>query len=274
MIYLTFNFNKLISSTVRVGGATHRLVLSGMAAQEREPVTRLSHGCLIRLGLRPDGSLCAPDDARGAAESTPPGQRRVCGAKGQSDRPSLPEAFKVWVMAHFQRLSDTMTTASGGGSSCGRDSSEYRLHRHSGSCQECSVRSGAKSAQTSSSRHACCFGNCYDTAKRVTCATTNQRCSNTSYTARDTTLIAQRRLGRQNRSFGQHLVLRAGTGGSSFEIRAVLVVVAVMVGSCHAYPTLPPLSSSSPTRAPHTAQEPLRKGMEVTLIFVVNDLTL
>ncbi|XP_050717261.1 uncharacterized protein LOC126998994 isoform X2 [Eriocheir sinensis] len=233
-----------------------------MAAQERGPVTRLSHGCLVRLGLRPDGSLCAPDDAKKAAQGTPPGHRCVCGEKRSSDRTGFTQAFKVWVKTHIKRLSDTMATSSGGGSSSGRDPIECRLHRQSDPCQECSVMSGAGSVTTSSSTHTYSFGNCYDTAKRVTSATTNQRCSNTRYTARDSTLNAQRRPGRQNRSFGQHLVLRAGSGGSSFERRAMLVVVAMMVGSCHAYPTLPPLSSS-PTRAPHTAQEPPRKDLRV-----------
>lgn len=238
-----------------------------MTAQERGPVTRLNHGCLVRLGLRPDGSLCAPDDARKVAQGTPPGHRWVCGAKWSSDRTTSTQAFKLWVKTHIKHLSDTMATSSGGGSGSGRDPSECCLHRNSDPCQECSVMSAAGSATTSSSTHTFSFGNCYDTAKRVTSATTNQGCSNTSYAARDSTLNAQRRPGRQNRSFGQHLVLRAGGGGSSFEIRAMLVVVAMMVGSCHAYPTLPPLSSS-PTREPHTAQEPPRKGKKITRIFI------
>lgn len=236
-----------------------------MGAQERPPLPRLSQGCLVRLGLRPDGSLCAPDAGRKVVQGIPPGHRCGCGAEQQSDRTCFTQAFRVWLKTYIKRLCDTMTAASGGGSSSGRDQSEYQPHRRSACCHECCVASGAGTtgASPSTLTHTCSFGDCYDTTKRVTCATTNQRCSNTNVTARNSTFIAQRRLGRHNRSSGQHLVLRAGSGCSSFELSAVLVVVAMVVGSCHAFPTLSPLSSSSSSssRAPQTAQEPLRKGM-------------
>lgn len=258
--FYIFYANKFFSSTAHVGGAIHTLALSGMVAQERGSVTKLSHGCLIRLGLRPDGFLCASNDA-GKAQGIPTGDMWVCGSKRESDGTSFPQTFRVGLKTHNKCPSDTMITASGRGSGCCRDLSECHLCQQNESCQECSVLSGAGTITTQSSTQTYSFGNCYDTTKRVTCATTNQKCSNTNFVARHSTVITQKRhISRQTKSSGQHLVFKAGSGGSSFEMRAVLVVVAMMVGSCHAFPTLPPLSSSSPPRAPQTAQEPLRKG--------------
>lgn len=248
------------SSTAHVGGGIHTLALSGMVAQERGSVTRLSHGCLVRLGLRPDGFLCAPNDVR-KAQGTPTGDMWVCGAKRESNDTSFAQTFRMGLKTYIKYPSDTMMTATGRCSSCCRDLSECHLCQQNESCQECSVLSSAGTITTQSSTQTYSFDNCYDTTKRVTCETTNQKCSNTNFVARHSTVIAQRRrFGRQNKLSGQHVVFKAGSGGSSFEMRAVLVVVAMMVGSCHAFPTLPPLSSSSPSRAPQTAQEPLRKG--------------
>lgn len=243
--------------------------MSGMAAQEDRADTRLSHGCLVRLGLRPDSFSCAPDDEAKTTQGISPRHRWVCEVGRQCDCTSFMQTLRVWLKTHIKSPGDKMATTSGGGSSCERDCANYRIYRQSDSCQKCRLVCGADSVVPSSSMHICSFGNCYGPTKRVTCPTTNQRCSTTNLIARNPTVVAQRRPGRQNKAFGQNLVIRTGSGGSSFEMRAVLVVVAMVVGSCHSFPTQPPLSSSSPSRATQTAQHPLRKGMEGSLIFTL-----
>lgn len=238
------------------------------------PAIRLSHGCFVHPGLRADGSLCTPDESRKGRRSNPSGNQGVCGAQRRLSSANFSHVLRERLKAQTQRYSNPITKATGGGvfmshwgSGLCKGSSKCRFCQQNNSCQEHSSVLGVDGPAATTSTNHFNFGDCYDTTKSVTCTTTNHHCPTTR--ARDTTFITQRRYGRQNKLSGQHLVPKAPGGGSSFEVRTVLVVVAMVVGSCHAFPTLPPHSSPSSSRTPQIDQELPKKGMQIVLTFVV-----
>lgn len=245
------------------------MFLSGMAVGWWGPAIGLSHGCLVYPGLRPDGAQCTPDDARKGRRNNPSEKQDVCGTRRRLASVNLSRVLRERLETHPQRYSDPMTKATGGdvfmshcGAGCGKGSDECRLCRQSNSCQEHHTVLSVDGPAAPSTHHIN-FGDCYDTTKRVICTTTNHQCPTTR--AKDSTFITQRRYGRQNKVNGQHLVPKPpGGGSSSLEVRTVLVVVAMVVGSCHAIPTLVPHSSPSSSRTPQIAHEPPRKGMYIS----------
>ncbi|MPC70139.1 hypothetical protein E2C01_064378 [Portunus trituberculatus] len=236
-----------------------------MAIGRWSPAIRLTHGCLTHLGLRPSNILCPTDDTKQDRRSFPSGNEDVCEVKRRLACVKFSHVLKKRLNACPQRHRVPMTkvTISGGHAThrslrCGKGSSEYRFWERKRSCQELhSVLSGVKGPAGKTSTHHHDLDNCYDTTKSVICTTTNHQCR--SGRARDSTFITQRRSGRQNKLSGHYVVAKAHGGGASLEMRTMLVVVAMVVGSCHALPTLPPHISSS--RAPQIDHQPPRKGM-------------
>ena len=226
---------------------------------------RLSHGCLAHPGLRPDNSLCPTDDIRKSRRSFPSGDDDVCEVKRRLACVKFSQVLKKRLDARAQRYKNPMTkvTINRGHAThrsprCEKGSSECHFWERNKSCQELrSVLSGVKGPAGKTSTHHYDFDDCYDTTKSVICTTTNHQCP--SGRARDSTFITQRRSSRQNKLSGQYVVPKAHGGGTSLEMRTMLVVVAMVVGSCHALPTLPPHISSS--RAPQIDHQPPRKGM-------------
>ncbi|XP_045136173.1 uncharacterized protein LOC123519063 [Portunus trituberculatus] len=238
-----------------------------MAIGRWSPAIRLTHGCLTHLGLRPSNILCPTDDTKQDRRSFPSGNEDVCEVKRRLACVKFSHVLKKRLNACPQRHRVPMTkvTISGGHAThrslrCGKGSSEYRFWERKRSCQELhSVLSGVKGPAGKTSTHHHDLDNCYDTTKSVICTTTNHQCR--SGRARDSTFITQRRSGRQNKLSGHYVVAKAHGGGASLEMRTMLVVVAMVVGSCHALPTLPPHISSS--RAPQIDHQPPRKELPV-----------